>query len=221
MHTYLLTLLGGLGITIVLTLASLVVGLLTAILLTIGVLFGNRLLKYSIHAFLFFMRGTPLLVQIFLIYYGSGQFAWLRESFLWIGLRHPMVCAILALAMNSACYTSVLLQGAIASVPKNEVDACAAMGMSKWLAFRRVIFPRAFRIALPAYSNEVLMILKGTALVSTITLLDFMGVIQQLIATTYLPIPFYLLAGAVYLILNALITGIFKLLMRYHTASIT
>ena len=91
-----------------------------------------------------------------------GQFEWIRDSVLWLIFRDPLSCAIIALSLNSACYTTVLLQGAIQSVPRNEVAATQAIGMRKWLAFRRIIFPRAFRIAIPAYSNEVIMI-KSTA----------------------------------------------------------
>src|SRR5204863_19540 len=143
------------------------------------------------------------------------QFEWIRDSVLWIVLRNPTVCAIIALSINSACYTTVLLDGAINSVPKNEIMACWSLGMSKWLAFRRIIFSRALRIAIPAYSNEVLLVLKATSLASTITLLDIMGVTQQLIAQTYATTELYLIAGFCYLLLNLGVTMIFKLLMRW------
>src|SRR3989338_8563956 len=165
--------------------------------------------------FSFLCLGTPLLVQIFLIYYGVGQFEWIRNSVLWIILREPMACAIIAFSFNTACYTTIILKGAIHSVPRNEIDACHAMGMSKWQAMRRIIFPRAFRIALPAYSNEVLIILKSTSLASTITLLDLMGVTQQLISETYDTVTFYVIAGVIYLLLNAIITSIFMFLQRW------
>jgi His/Glu/Gln/Arg/opine family amino acid ABC transporter permease subunit len=209
--TYLPAFLNGLSITLVLTLTSVFIGFGLAILLTIGSLSDFWSVRKIVDGLVFFIRGTPLLVQIFLIYYGSGQFAWLRESFLWPIFSGPMYCAIMAFSLNSACYTTVLLQGAIKSVPKNEIAACEAFGMGKWLAFRRIIFPRALRIALPAYSNEVIMVLKGTSLASTITLLDLMGVTQQLIAQTYQTVPLYLMVGAIYLLLNAIVMGCFKL----------
>lgn len=211
--SYLLPLLNGVWITLILMLASLAIGFLLAILMTMASQSTIFLLRKFIDTLVFFIRGTPLLVQIFLIYYGTGQFEWIRESALWSILREPMACAIIALSINSACYTTILLQGAIHSVPKNEVAACEAMGMSKWLAFRRIIFPRAFRIALPAYSNEVIMILKGTSLASTITLLDLMGVTQQLIAQTYQTVELYILAGLIYLILNGIIIFFFNILI--------
>lgn len=209
---YLPALLNGVAITLVLMLFSLGIGLLLAIGMTLCKLSDMIILKKFIDAILFFIRGTPLLVQIFLIYYGIGQFAWLRDSWLWIIFQSPMACAIFALSINSACYTSILLQGAIKSVPENEIAAAQALGMSKWLAIRRIMLPRAFRIMLPAYSNEVVMVLKSTSLASTITLLDIMGVTQQLIDQTYQTVTFYIIAGILYLLLNAILSGIFRIL---------
>lgn len=217
--TYLLALSSGIGITLILTICSVAVGLVLAIIFVMVSLTDHQLIKKMIAAFIFFMRGTPLLVQIFLIYYGLGQFEWLRDSYVWILLRSPMFCAILALSLNSACYTTIILQGGLKSVPHNERDACLAMGMSKWLALRRIIFPRAFRIALPAYSNEVVMVLKGTSLASTITLLDVMGVTQQLIAQTYDTVTLYCVAGVIYLLLNAGISMMFHYFLRQQLPS--
>jgi len=156
------------------------------------------------------------LVQIFIIYYGSGQWAWLRNSFLWDIFRHPFGCAAIALAVNTAAYTTALLTGAIQAVPKGEVEACEVLGFSRWQLLRRIIFSRAWRMALPAYSNEVIMILKSTSLASTITLLDLMGVMRQMIARTYEVLPFFIMAGFLYLILNGLIIGVFRLLERKY-----
>jgi len=213
--TYWPQLANGLLITLLLMLASVSAGLVLAIFMTLCSYSDKFMLRKSVDVIVFFIRGTPLLVQIFLIYYGVGQFEWIRETSLWFILREPMACAIVALSLNSACYTTILLQGAIQSVPQNEIAACHAIGMPKWLAFRRIIFPRAFRIAIPAYSNEVIMILKGTSLASTITLLDLMGMTQQLIAETYATVPFYLIAAGLYLLLNGVIMVIFKGLMRW------
>lgn len=213
--SFLPELLNGVYITLILMLASITLGLALAIAMTMGTVSDHMIIKKLINSFIFFIIGTPLLVQIFLIYYGSGQFAWIRNSFLWVIFRDPMACAIIAFSINTACYTAVLLKGAIGSVPKNEIDACNAMGMSKWLAMWRIIFPRAFRLAMPAYSNEVLMILKGTSLASTITILDLMGVTQQLISESYEYLTLYLMAGGIYLLLNVIITLIFKRLQKW------
>lgn len=215
MINYIPNLLNGLFITIILTVASISIGFVLAVLLTICNFAENYLLKKISQVMILFFTGTPLLVQIFLIYYGIPQFEWIRNSPLWIILQSPMACAIIALSLNTACYTAVLLIGAIHSVPKNEVDACRAIGMSKSLAFRRIIFPRAFKIAVPAYSNEVIMILKGTSLASTITILDLMGVTQQMIAQTYEVVPLYLLAGFLYLLLNSIIIFAFHYIYRW------
>lgn len=215
--TYLSDFLSGTIITLTLTLSAIALGLMLAIIFTIGTTFANSWVKKPIAALVFFITGTPLLVQIFLLYYGVGQFEWIRATSLWIVLREPMACAIIALSLNTAAYTSILLQGAIQSVPKSEVAACEALAMTKWQAFKWVIFPRAFRIAIPAYSNEVIMILKSSSLASTITLLEIMGVTQALIAQTYQPIEWYMVAGVIYLILNFFIIMLFKKLHAWAT----
>lgn len=215
--SYIPDLISGLTITLILMLASISIGLVMAVIMTIGSYSRLYILKKLIASFIFLIRGTPLLVQIFIIYYGAGQFEWIRETSLWFILREPIACAIIALSFNTACYTTILLQGAIQSVPKNEIAACEAIGMSKWLAFRRVIFPRAFRLALPAYSNEILMVLKGTSLASTITLLDLMGITQRLIAETYETVSLYVMIGIVYLALNMIITAIFNIMIKRTT----
>ncbi len=212
---YLSQLLNGVLITFILMFCSVSIGLVLAILMTIGSIYGHRILRMMINAWVFFIRGTPLLVQIFLIYYGLGQFEWIRNSALWVIFSEPMACAIIALSISSSCYTTIILQGAIRSVPRTEMDACDALGMSKWLAMRRIIFPRAFRIAMPAYSNEVLIILKATSLASTITLLDLMGVTQQLISQTYDTVWWYSVAAIIYLALNSVVIGLFKLMQRW------
>ncbi len=211
----------GLLITIILMSSALIIGLMLAILFTIVFSSEQKWFKKIISSFIFFIRGTPLLVQIYLIYYGLGQLELVRESFLWPVLKQPMVCAILALSINTACYTTVLLDGAIRSIPQNEIQACYALGMSTWQTLKHIVFPRAMRLVLPAYSNEVLMILKGTSLASTITLLDLMGVIQQLISQTYAVVEWYLVAAVIYLILNAFITMIFSHFIRKNHGILT
>jgi His/Glu/Gln/Arg/opine family amino acid ABC transporter permease subunit len=205
-------LLNGLAITIILVSSSLIIGVSLAISMTICMVLGNIFLRNIISFLIFFIRGTPMLVQIFLIYYAVGQVEWLRSSELWVILREPMACAIIALSVNTACYTTVLLLGGINSIPKNEIAACDALGMSKWLSLRHVIFPRALRIVLPAYSNEVLMVLKSTSLASTITILDLTGMMQKVVMQTYDIIGVYLIVGIIYLFLNMAVTMGFKLL---------
>jgi arginine transport system permease protein len=211
---YLPKILSGTVVTIELMLLSLLAGLIMAIILTLGDKSEIWVFKKSIAIFVFFIRGTPMLLQFFIIYYGLGQFAWLRETALWVILKQPFACAVIALAINSSAYTMVLFKGAINSIPKGEVEACKALGMTNWSMLWHIIFPRALQLALPAYSNEVIMVLKGTSLASTITILELMGVTQQLVAQTYAVMDFYLLAGAIYLILNVCIITGFRLKAR-------
>ena len=207
-------LLSGVVITIELMLFALVLGLFLAALLTTLSESGFSFLEAAVNIFVFIIRGTPLLVQIFIIYYGSGQFHWLRETILWSVLKRPFGCAVIALAINTSAYTTVLLRGAIRSIPIGEIEAARALGFSRWKAYQRIIIPRAIRIVLPAYSNEVIMILKGTSLADTITLMDIMGVTRHLIAITYEVIPLFFLAGIIYFILNALIMSVFYFLEK-------
>jgi len=211
---YLPQLLQGTATTLLLMACALAIGIFLALIMTLCAISRHSLLRWPVNAIVFFIRGTPLLVQIFLIYYGSGQFDWLKASPLWIVLREPFACAVIALAINTASYTTVLLKGAIEAIPEGEVIACQALGMSRLLMMRYIILPRAFRIVLPAYSNEVVIVLKGTSLASTITILDLMGVTNQIIASTYATMEFLAIAGVIYLGLNALLMMGFKAVER-------
>lgn len=204
--------LAGAWLTVQLIVCSLAVGLTLALVITACRLSSLALLRKPLDAFVFVFRGTPLLVQIFVIYYGSGQFAWIKDSWAWTILNSPMNCAVLALALNTAAYTSELFKGAVLAIPRGQVEACLALGLSHWQSFTRVVLPCALRQAIPAYSNEVVMVLKSTSLASTITLMDLLGVTQQIIANTYEVIPCLVIAGVLYLILNALIVGLFRVL---------
>lgn len=208
---YLPDLLHGVFITCLLTICSIALGFTLALIMTICTDMKVPVVSQVIEAIIFCIRGTPLLVQLFLIYFGLGQFEWLRHSFAWVVFREPMMCAIFTLSLNTACYTTILFRGAIASIPKNEIIACDALGMSKWLALRRIILPQALRLALPAYSNEAMIILKSTSLASTVTLLDLMGVTQKLINETYDTVQWYVVAGIAYLLMNALIFSMFRI----------
>lgn len=200
----------GAVLTIELVLISGVLGLLLAVPLALARAARPLWLKAVPFAYIFFFRGTPLLIQIFLIYYGFSQFETIRESFLWPILGEAYWCAIIAFTLNTAGYTAEILRGAIQAVPEGEVEAAKAIGMDRKTRLRRVVLPRAFRIALPAYSNEVILMLKGSALASTITLLDLTGVARTLIAKTYMPIELFLTAGVFYLLITAVILQGFR-----------
>lgn len=211
LQPFLIQMLQGTWLTLQLVVCALLCGATAAVILTLGYVSDKIWLKVPINIFTFLIRGTPLLVQIFLIYYGSSQFEWLRNSPVWIILQKPFACAVIALAINTSAYTTVLFSGAVKSIPSGEIEACKALGMSWFLMMRKIVLPRAIRFALPAYSNEVVMVLKGTSLASTITILDLMGVTQRIIAQTYAAIEFLALAGVIYFILNAIIITLFRI----------
>ncbi len=150
-------------------------------------------------------RGTPLLVQIYLIYYGLGQIAALRESFLWPVLREPWWCAIAALALNTSAYTAEIIRGTGQAVPPEEVEAARACGMSGLVLRRRIIWPIAIRHGLPIYGSEVILMVKATALASIITLTEVTGIAHKLIASTYRVIEIFVVSGAIYLALTFLL----------------
>ncbi len=203
-------LLGGLPLTIQLIVTSLALGGVLAFIVALLRLSGNRAVKGFAAAYVFFFRGTPLLVQIFLIYFGLGEFDLVKNSFVWPLLREPYWCAILALTLNTAAYTSEVLRGAILSVPQGQVEAARACGMSRALAFRRIVLPVAIRQMLPAYGNEVILMVKATSLASTITLMEVTGIARRMIAQTFAVFELFIVAGAIYLVLNFIASRLIK-----------
>ncbi|WP_430461172.1 ABC transporter permease [Thalassolituus sp. LLYu03] len=204
-------LLEGAWLTLELVFLSGVVGLLLAVPLALMRASSQPALKGLAYGYIFFFRGTPLLVQIFLIYYGASQFDWVKESLLWPVLKEPYWCAIIAFTMNTAAYTAELIRGAIQAIPTGEIEVARALGMSRTTLTRRIVLPRAFGIVLPAYSNEVLLMLKSSALASTITLLDITGMARTVIARTYTPLEIFFAAGMIYLVMAAVLLGAFRL----------
>ena len=201
-------LLAGIFITLQLMLGSLVVGFIVALLFACLHHTGKKFFTVPINVFVFFIRSTPLLVQLFLIYYGAAQFSLIRDSFLWPLLKEPFICALIGLGINSAAYTTVVLKSAMQAIPRGEIEAAKALGLSPIAILKHIILPRTFIIIWPSYTNEMVLILKATALASTITLLDIMGVTRQLIAKTYDTLTGLLVAGLLYVILTLLIVGI-------------
>lgn len=208
-------LLNGAWLTLELVLISGLMGILLALPIALMRVSHRPWLKAIPFAYIFFFRGTPLLIQIFLVYYGASQFDVIKESALWPILKEPYWCAIITFALHTAAYIAELLRGAIQSIPKGEVEAAKALGMSYPLMMRRIILPRAFGVMMPSYGNEVILMLKGSALASTITLLDLTGMARTIIARTYTPLEVFLAAGIIYLIISALIIGLFHFLERH------
>ncbi|WP_313192398.1 ABC transporter permease [Shinella zoogloeoides] len=200
-------LLAGVPLTLELTAFAFALGLLLAVLIALMQVSGLGILRIPAGAYVFAIRGTPLLVQIFLIYYGLGQFRPTLQSLgLWQFFREAYWCGILALSLNSAAYGSEVLRGALQSVSRREIEAGRACGMSGLLLYRRIILPLALRQALPAYGNELILMVKATSLVSIITMMEVTGIAARLISETYRPVEVFIAAGTIYLIINFLLT---------------
>lgn len=202
-------------ITIELVVISGIVGLLLAIPVALARFSKHWWVQAIPFAYIFFFRGTPLLVQIFLIYYGLAQFLNNPDSWLWTNiLSQAYWCAIIAFTLNTAAYIAEIIRGAIKSIPKGEMEAADAIGMSYTQKLRQIILPRAFGIMLPAYSNEVIFMLKGSALASTITIMDITGQARTLIAKTYANLELFFAAGVLYLLLSWIFIAVFRVLEK-------
>ncbi|RLM25129.1 ABC transporter permease [Brenneria alni] len=196
----------GIPLTLQLAVGSVFLGFFLALGLALMQISGNPLLRSIARTYVLFFRGTPLLVQLFLIYYGLGQFVWIRESFLWPLLREPYWCALLSLSLCTGAYASEIIRGGLQSVPAGQIEAARACGMSSLMIFKRIIFPLALRQALPAYGNELISMIKSTSLASIITLMEITGIAARIISETYRALEVFLIAGAIYLFINLILT---------------
>ena len=206
---YLSVIAQGIPTSLLLTVVSLLIAFCLALFLTFLLSMENKWVKRAVNLYLMLFTGTPLLVQFFLIYAGPGQFQWIIDSPLWYVLSNAWFCAALALALNSAAYSTQLFHGAVKAIPKGQWESCAALGINR-IKTLKILIPYALKRALPSYSNEIILVFKGTALASTITIMDIMGYARQLYGTEYDALTIYGIAGAIYLI----ITGIATLLLR-------
>jgi len=203
----------GLSTTLEITFFSLFFGSIIAVFLTLAMVNKIPGLNLLARGIILIFTGTPLLIQIFLVYSGPSQFEVIKDSFLWAYLSQAQICAIIALAFNTAAYSSLLFKGAIESVPRGEWDACNALGMNRWQTLS-VIVPHALRRVLPSYSNEVILVLKGTSLASSITIMDVMGYANQINGQTYDALMAFSAAGIIYLGMNGILVLIFKQLEK-------
>lgn len=204
-------LLGGAVLTLRLVALAVVIGFVVAVLVALARLSRNPLLWMPAYGFIFFFRGTPLLVQVFLVYYGLSQFPAVRASSLWFILREPFWCALIAFSLNTAAYTAEIVRGAIQAVPRGQIEAAMAIGMSRLTRMRRIVMPQAVRIGLPAYGNEVILLIKASSLASTITLLDLTGVARTISSVNYMPVELLTMAALIYLSMTFVVTRAFKL----------
>ena len=192
----------GIGLTFQLLFISAFLGLALAIALLLMRLSGRWYLVWPTLVYIYVFRGTPILVQIFIIYYGLPQIEFIRDSIFWPILREPFGCAILALSLNTGAYVSEILRGGVLGVDKGLKEAGAALGLSVRQRFIYITTPIAIRLAIPAYSNDIISLMKATALASTITLLDMMGVARTIVAETYAPYEVYISLAIIYMILT-------------------
>lgn len=213
MLSYLPELLKGLHTSLTLTLASLLLALVLSLLFTVILSLKVVVLSQIVRGYITLFTGTPLLVQIFLIYYGPGQFPSIQAiPWLWHLLSQPWLCALLALSLNSAAYTTQLFYGAVRAIPAGQWQSCSALGMDRKSTLR-ILLPYAFKRALSSYSNEVVLVFKSTSLAYTITLMEVMGHGQLLYGQTY-DAAVFAAAGLIYLCVNGLLTVMMRLIER-------
>ena len=200
----------GLRVTLLLVISSLLVGVCLAVPIALLASSKDKRISFLPKAYIYFFRGTPMLVQMYMIYHGMGQFEIIHESFLWIIFKEAYACALLAFALNTAGYTAEILRGAIAQTAFGELEAAKACGMSTLLTYKRVILPSAFRRALPAYGNEVIFMLHGSALAGVITIVDLFGAAKIVNARFFIPFESFITAGLFYLGMTFLIVWGFR-----------
>jgi len=187
-------------VTLKLLSVSLFFGLFIGLLFAILRLNKNPFINKFAYGYSYIFRGTPLLVQIFIIYFGLGQIEYFRSTFLWVIFKEPYWCAIIAFALNTGAYTSEILRSAFDKI-----------------IFYKIQIPVAIRQSLPAYGNEIILMMKGTSLASTVTLMDITGVAKHIVSTTYKPLEVFLIAGGIYLFMTFLIHNLIKYLERKYS----
>jgi|TARA_B100002051_G_scaffold130374_1_gene123856 octopine/nopaline transport system permease protein len=204
-------------VTLKLLSVSLIIGLFIGLFFAVLRLNKNIFINKFAYGYSYIFRGTPLLVQIFIIYFGLGQIESVRSSFLWVVLKEPYWCAIIAFALNTGAYTSEILRSAFQTIKPGIIEAGKSLGISKKEIFYKIQIPIAIRQSLPAYGNEIILMLKGTSLASTVTLMDLTGVAKYIISTTFKPIEVFIVAGGIYLFMTFIIHNVIKFLEKKYS----
>ncbi|WP_440633503.1 ABC transporter permease [Candidatus Pelagibacter sp. HIMB1485] len=210
-------LLGATVITLKLLSASLFFGLFLGLFFAILRLNKNIFINKFAYGYSYVFRGTPLLVQIFIIYFGLGQIEYLRSTVLWVVLKEPYWCAIIAFTLNTGAYTSEILRSAFQTIKPGIIEAGKSLGISNKIIFYKIQIPIAIRQSLPAYGNEIILMMKGTSLASTVTLMDLTGVAKYIISTTFKPIEVFIVAGGIYLFMTFVIHNVIKYLEKKYS----
>jgi len=206
----------GVWITVQLTALAVAIGFAIALPAGLARARRSRFWEPVLGAYVYLFRGTPLLVQTFLIYYGLAQFGWIRSSWAWTFLRDPWWCALIAFSLNSGAYATEIVRGAVQTTPKGILEAAAALGLSVRQVSWLVLIPSALRRALPQYGNEVVFMLHGSAVASVITLKDILGAGRTLNAKYYLAYEGFLTAAALYMAITFLLVWLFRRLERRY-----
>ncbi len=204
-------------ITLKLLSVSLVIGLFIGLFFAILRLNKNIFINRFAYGYSYIFRGTPLLVQIFIIYFGLGQIEYLRSTVLWVILKEPYWCAIIAFALNTGAYTSEILRSAFQTIKPGIIEAGKSLGISNKVIFYKIQIPIAIRQSLPAYGNEIILMMKGTSLASTVTIMDLTGVAKYIISTTFKPIEVFIVAGGIYLFMTFIIHNVIKFLEKKYS----
>ena len=217
MMTSLPKLLSATVVTLKLLSLSLFFGLIIGLLFAMLRLNKNPVINKFAYGYSYIFRGTPLLVQIFIIYFGLGQIEYFRSTFLWVVFKEPYWCAIIAFALNTGAYTSEILRSAFETIKPGIIEAGKSLGISNKVIFYKIQIPVAIRQSLPAYGNEIILMMKGTSLASTVTLMDITGVAKHIVSTTYKPLEIFLMAGGIYLFMTFIIHNLIKYLERRYS----
>ena len=204
-------------ITLKLLSVSLIIGLFIGLFFAILRLNKNIFINRFAYGYSYVFRGTPLLVQIFIIYFGLGQIEYLRSTVLWVILKEPYWCAIIAFALNTGAYTSEILRSAFQTIKPGIIEAGKSLGISNRVIFYKIQIPIAIRQSLPAYGNEIILMMKGTSLASTVTIMDLTGVAKYIISTTFKPIEVFIVAGGIYLFMTFIIHNVIKFLEKKYS----
>jgi len=217
MATSLPKLLSAAVVTLKLLSLALFFGLIIGLVFAILRINKNPIINKFAYGYSYVFRGTPLLVQIFIIYFGLGQIEYFRTTFLWVIFKEPYWCAIIAFALNTGAYTSEILRSAFETIKPGIIEAGKSLGISNNIIFYKIQIPVAIRQSLPAYGNEIILMMKGTSLASTVTLMDITGVAKYIISTTFKPIEVFIVAGGIYLFMTFLIHNLIKYLEKKYS----
>ena len=204
----------GIPLTLQVVSISTILGIFLAVAVALMRISGNKLMSLPAYYFVYLIRGTPLLLQLYFVYYGLSQFEAIRESILWPILKEPYWCGIITLTISTGAYSSEIIRGGILSVSKNYIEASGALGLSQIKTFMLITLPITVRQALPAYGNELILMVKASSLISIVTLMEITGIARTIISKTYAPVEIFLVAGSIYLVINFIIVMFIKLAER-------